>query len=265
MKQNMKKLNLLFILSVLLLSLFLVSCQTNVSNNLIKGNNTDITIQNTLNVTNFKFVTKEGFEIYGTLYNAENEKNKVLLLHGFGQSQDNYFDLAKYLSDKGITAITMDFRGHGKSIFRENNELHSQDLTLDDYNSFAGDINGVVRFLESKNMSNNFSIVGSDIGANTALLFASQNKQIVNKVILISPSLNYYGITTKQAIFDYTNELYIVTSVNDDISFEPSQYLYDNSNSTKKQLKLYVGSEHGLSLLTKETGLKESIANWLVK
>lgn len=39
----------------------------------------------------------------------------VILCHGFGESKEDYFELARFLSDKGLAAFAMDMMGHGES------------------------------------------------------------------------------------------------------------------------------------------------------
>lgn len=262
---------LFLFLIVMALALFLVSCNTDINKDTIKLNeSTTDSLEKTKNFEQlrFKYISLDGFEIYGNVYvpnkNIKKEDSKqVLLLHGWGQNQKVYDELVNLLVANNITAITMDFRGHGQSTYKKGTEFLPQHLTLDDYASFSKDINGVKLYLESKEMSSKFSIIGSDIGANVALLYASENNDTVNKVVLLSPSLNYYGITTKEAVLKYFGALYIVTTVDDKLSFEPSRTLYDLSNSTKKEFKLYGGSEHGTSILVKERPSLDLILNWI--
>lgn len=225
-----------YVFFFIILFAFVVSCSSNIRQDSLNLNQTDSYLSST-EVSKFKYLTKDGFEIHGALYKNKhgvNEKNYVLLLYGFGQNKSVYDNLKDYLVNEGFDVITLDYRGHGESIFRNNIELHSNDLTLDDFSSMPSDINGVLLYLEAKNISKTISIIGSDIGANIALNFAVKNNATVQNLILISPSLNYYGIKVQREIEKYFGSLYLVTSVDDSVSYEPSKILYDASKSEKK-------------------------------
>jgi pimeloyl-ACP methyl ester carboxylesterase len=265
---------ILLILLILLSLLFLISCKTDVGKNSIFINQStfdNATAKEEYEIHKFKYFTKDGFEIYGNLYLPLRNKQKninpknVLLIHGWGQNQDIYNNFVNYLLDNNITVITIDLRGHGKSTYKKGVEIYPQDLTLEDYSLISDDINGVVEYLLLKDVNPVFSIVGSDIGANIGLNFASENDEVVEKLILVSPSLNYYGITAKEQIQNYNKSLLFITSVSDSISYEASKLLHELSNSTKKEIKLYSGSDHGTSLFIKEMGLMDYILNWIIR
>ena len=259
---------IMFILIVLLLFAFLMcSCKTNTEKdiNVVINNSIVQKEESKVKVTAFKFLSKDGFEIYSTLYAVNNPQTQVLLLHGFRGKQEDYAELVQVLTEKNINVITLDFRGHGKSIFKNNVEIREQDLTLSDYNYLSTDLEGVINYLDSKNLNSNFSIVGSDLGANVALLFATKHNNAVKKLILLSPSQNYYGVITTDAIKKYNNSLYVVTSISDDLSYEGSKFVYDNSISEDKEFKLYSGSGHGAQIFLYERGMFDKVSFWLLK
>jgi lysophospholipase len=264
---NMNKKSIIIVVILLILAFFICSCKTNIRQDINSSFNNSIEQkeESKVQITPFKFLTKDGFEIYSTLYQVKNPKAQVLLLHGFRGKQEDYAELTKILNEKDINVITLDFRGHGKSIFRTNIEINEQDLNLQDYTSLSSDLEGVIIYLDSKNLNSNFSIVGSDLGANVALVFATKHNDSVKKLILLSPSQNYYGVITTDTIKKYNNSLYIVTSVSDDLSYEGSKYLYDNSISEDKEFKLYSSSGHGVQMFLYEMGLFDKVSFWLLK
>jgi len=62
-----------------------------------------------------EFAGSEGNRLVADLYAAENARGLVLLAHGGGQTRHSWGGTARALAAQGVTAITMDQRGHGDS------------------------------------------------------------------------------------------------------------------------------------------------------
>ncbi|MGB5214977.1 MAG: alpha/beta hydrolase [Anderseniella sp.] len=79
-----------------------------------------------------EFTGSENNRLVADLYAADNPRGLVLLAHGGGQTRHSWGGTARALAARGITAVTMDQRGHGDSDWVESSAY--------DFYSFAGDM-----------------------------------------------------------------------------------------------------------------------------
>ena len=161
------------------------------------------------------------------------------------------------------------YRRHGESIStQDGNAISYQSFTEGDFNKMALDVKAAKQFLiENKNANpNRMAIIGASIGANIALNHAASDPNAIKTVILISPGLNYKGISTLDAITKYNNPIYIAATEGDSESAKDSQMLCDKINCGS-HLKIYEGSsEHGTNMLMDQSlnpPLQDSIMSWL--
>ena len=104
-------------------------------------------------------------------------------------------------------------------------------------------------------------IIGSSIGANTALNFAAAHST-VEKIVLLSPGLNYKGISTQENAPNVKAKALIVASMEDSYGFSSSQTLAQQiPNSEFRQL---ANAGHGTNMF-KGTDLENEIGNWIAK
>lgn len=78
------------------------------------------------------FTGSEGNRLVADMYGADNPRGLVLLAHGGGQTRHSWGGTARALAAHGITAVTMDQRGHGDSDWVESSAY--------DFHAFADDM-----------------------------------------------------------------------------------------------------------------------------
>ena len=68
-------------------------------------------------VEEISFVNESGTKLSGTLFRSNDSKIAIVFAHSFvrGQDQSGLFPLAKELAELGITSLTFDFPGYGKT------------------------------------------------------------------------------------------------------------------------------------------------------
>jgi len=59
--------------------------------------------------------SNEGFSLHATVFPATSPKAEVVLLHGFAEHSGRYARVIEAFNTAGITVLTYDHRGHGKS------------------------------------------------------------------------------------------------------------------------------------------------------
>lgn len=110
-----------------------------------------------------EFTGSECNRLVADLYAADNARGLVLLAHGGGQTRHSWGGTARALAARGITAVTMDQRGHGDSDWVESSAY--------DFNSFAGDMGCVASQIRDRTGFKP-AIVGASLGG-LAGLFAA--------------------------------------------------------------------------------------------
>ncbi|GIU00160.1 hypothetical protein TSL6_06660 [Sulfurovum sp. TSL6] len=71
--------------------------------------------------TELSLTTEDGFELHGWLVKPKNTMKTtpiVLLAHQFGSDHTSWDSLMKRLHEKGMATLSVDLRGHGKSIMQ---------------------------------------------------------------------------------------------------------------------------------------------------
>ena len=96
----------------------------------------------------------------------------VLLLHGWGGNLNSFRFLENYLVSKNYSVITLDFPGFGGS------DMPLETFELDDYYKIVSEL------IEKENIEK-VNIVAHSFGGRVALLFAYNQPQKINKLVLV--------------------------------------------------------------------------------
>ena len=181
------------------------------------------------------FTTDDGVTIKGTYWERDTDK-ELVLLHMLGRDRT---DWNKFAGSADYTVLAIDLRGHGES------DGDWQSFSDPDFNKMILDVKAANEFL-----SGDVIVVGASLGANVALSYADNYP--VAGIVLLSPANDYRGVDTRAAITRYRRPLLIVTSRNDEQSYNPSITMYNSAPSDAKQLKTYDDAGHGTRMFIKE-------------
>lgn len=132
------------------------------------------------------FKAEDGAVLEGDFLPPAPGKVTLILLHGYQSNRPEWEPFAEFCNSRGIGAFYYDLRGHG----------NSQGQTTD-FDKMVSDLDKAVEFLETKFGVDRKKIAvgGASIGANIALKYFSRNMS-APFAILLSPGLNYQGLTT---------------------------------------------------------------------
>ncbi len=191
------------------------------------------------------FTTDDNLTIFAKYWHRGTEK-KIILLHMLGRDSSNWEEFAENLP---YTTIAIDLRGHGQS---DGDWQSFQDA---DFNNMILDVKAANEFTGGETV-----VIGASIGANVALNYADNYD--ADGIALLSPSYDYRGVDTRAAIARYKGALLIVSSRDDEQSYNPSISMHNLSPSDKKQLKTYDDAGHGTDMLDKED-LDDLILQWI--
>lgn len=209
----------------------------------------------------------DGVAIAGDYYRRD-AKRGIVLLHMMPATKESWREFARKLNGRGWDVLAIDLRGHGASSGGPEGYLAFSDQ---DHQKSILDVDAGVVFLESKGIPREeIAIIGASIGANLALWYASDHPEI-RQVVLLSPGLDYRGITTEalarklqpgQRVFFATSRDDIRSGGN---NAQMNQRLYELvPEGVEKNLIVYDAAGHGTDMFGKEKpDLAEEILHWL--
>jgi len=148
--------------------------------------------------------------------------------------------------------LTLDMRGHGETRGVKNWSLAEEDLQL------------VWEWLVAQPGvdEEKTAVMGGSIGANMALRTGA-NIDAVSTVVLLSPGLDYRGVTTEDALVTWGKRpLLIVASEDDGYAVDSSRTLAEQAEGEAK-LQMYESAGHGTNMFNAEPELTTLIADWL--
>jgi pimeloyl-ACP methyl ester carboxylesterase len=218
------------------------------------------------------FLTDDGVLIVGTYYSPPSHQtnpNAVILLHMLGRNRNDWNAFASTLSNRnnGFAVLSIDLRGHGESINLDGKTISFQSFTPTDFNRMVLDVKAAKHFLVTQKsiLPNNIAIVGASIGANIGLKFAASDPSI-KAVVLLSPGLDYRGVTTSDSIRQYTNPIYIATAGRDPIAGKDPQTLCNMINCGNHLMIYQDSNSHGTDMFSDSSlnpSLGKLIISWL--
>ncbi len=113
-------------------------------------------------------------------------RGDVLLIHGLNNDKDedgSFVKLSEILSQNSYNVMRFDFRAHGDS------QGETKDVTIQgELNDLVSSIKRFDSLLESKS---SYILVASSFGASASIIYASQQPDRVNRLVLWNPVLDY--------------------------------------------------------------------------
>jgi pimeloyl-ACP methyl ester carboxylesterase len=201
---------------------------------------------------------EDGLALQAAFYAAGGLQNApgVLLLHMLGSSRQAWDDvgLAEALAEAGYAVLALDMRGHGATGGGKNWDAAEDDhQRVWDYFVGRDEVDGAQT-----------AVIGASIGSNMALI-AAANEPAIRTAVLLSPGLDYRGVTTEDRLADYGERpLLIVASEEDGYAANSSRTLAETAVGETK-LELYNGAGHGTNMFAAKPELTSLILEWLAQ
>lgn len=218
-----------------------------------------------------QYQTKDGFMINATLGFPKEKRDKyplVVLLHSIGYSSAYWCSVKDDFKKAGFAVLAIDFRGHGKSIYTAN--FHKRTwmyLPNKSFEKYPSDVQGMIKYVadNNKNVSlKNIVIVGGDVGANTAIIAASQMKIKPKALVLLSPSVRFKGLYTPICLADLgAVPILTIVSAKDPYSKSQAYYLKRFAQGAFS-VKVYPNGGAGMLMLKVNKSMSVDIVNWVV-
>ncbi|GAB4271123.1 MAG: hypothetical protein Kow0080_16190 [Candidatus Promineifilaceae bacterium] len=207
-------------------------------------------------VENVTVPAEDGLLLQATMYRPAEGQHLpgIILLHMLGSSRQAWQEtgLPDQLVAQGYAVLALDMRGHGETGGERNWGLAEQDVGVI-WAYFSG-----LEWVDAEKTA----VIGASIGANLALRFAV-NQPKVQAVVLLSPGLDYRGVTTLDALTRYgSRPLFVAASEEDSYAAESSMTLAEQAGESA-QLQMLVGAGHGTNMLNAEPALETAVITWL--
>jgi len=175
------------------------------------------------------FSTEDGGQIGASFFKADDSK-AVIFAHGAIFDKESWYFLAEALQRKGVSALSIDFRGYGSS-------------TAGNTSKKMFDILGAISYLEQQGFTD-ISVVGASMGGAAVLLALNKNSVAVQKAILLAPAGGPGIVSTT------TDKLFIVSQ--SERMFSSVMGIY-NASAGPKQIQIYPGNTHAQHLFMSVT------------
>ncbi|MCA9959257.1 MAG: alpha/beta fold hydrolase [Anaerolineales bacterium] len=177
----------------------------------------------------------------------------VLLLHMLGSERQAWEQagVMAALVEAGYAVLALDMRGHGATGGKSDWQLAQDDVQrVWSYLAERPDVAGTET-----------AVVGASIGANLALITAAAHDD-VRTAVLLSPGLDYRGVTTEDALAAYGERpLLIVASEKDTYAANSSRTLHEQAAAAT--LHLYQDAGHGTQMFAAQPDLIPMLLDWL--
>ncbi|MCI0329425.1 MAG: lysophospholipase [candidate division Zixibacteria bacterium] len=216
----------------------------------------------------FSAKAEDGLVLKGTLYLPEGAKEAcpvVLLLPQMANDRKSWGDFPKKLSAAGYAVLAMDQRGHGESVWQGKKKKIYSKFTNSEFAKMVTDLDTAIAVLAKQKKVDvaRVAVLGASIGANVAVVYASGHPA-VRAVALLSPGLDYRGITTSEAAAAYGDRPALVVAAKSDGYSAHSAGKLAEKMGTSATLKIYAGKEHGTRFFTEEKDFGAFLFDWTV-
>ncbi len=197
----------------------------------------------------------------------------VILIHGLNGNNGDWLTLPETLVNKGYAVFAYDARGHFKSTRKTNGYKTSwRRFQNKDWKQLPRDVERIIRFFEKDEADevgqvdvSRVALIGSKIGANTAILTAGRDlNDTIKALIALSPSLDYKGLDTTKPIINYRNPIFLMASHSDIVSYEATELLYRWALGAKA-IKLFKNIGTGTDMLRNNPEIQTYITTWLAR
>jgi pimeloyl-ACP methyl ester carboxylesterase len=197
----------------------------------------------------------DGSKVNAVATVQQGSKTGVLMAHMLGRDSRDWTYLAKKLHQAKFSTLAVDLRGHGQS------SKAGSTLSAEDYPAMLGDLNAGLAYLKGRGVTE-ISCVGASIGANLCAQLGAQNPDIVN-LVLLSPGLNYKGITSADALKAYGKRPVLIVAAEDDRFAPRSATALEGVAIGQVHYELLAEGGHGTKMLTRAPSLENTVMSWL--
>ena len=201
------------------------------------------------------FPSLDGTSLAGEIYESSTRPAPgVVLVHMLSRNRGDWRDLPDRIREAGITALTIDLRGHGASSGSQG-----------DLKGMVQDVRAAVQWLGTRGNvpPAAIAIVGASMGGSLALLAAEVLPQ-VRAVGVLSPSSDYRGLRTDLSLIKRlgSRRLWFAASAEDPLAARTMRDMAAEPSGPREQV-LSNARAHGTVLLDRDGDVGRALVDWL--
>ena len=201
------------------------------------------------------FPSLDGTSLAGEIYESSTRPAPgVVFVHMLSRNRGDWRDLPDRIREAGITALTIDLRGHGASSGSQG-----------DLKGMVQDVRAAVQWLGTRGNvpPAAIAIVGASMGGSLALLAAEALPQ-VQAVGVLSPSSDYRGLRTDLSLIKRlgSRRLWFAASAEDPLAARTMRDMAAEPSGPREQV-LSNARAHGTVLLDRDGDVGRALVDWL--
>ncbi len=228
-------------------------------------------LTNTSQAAELTLTTKQGFHLKADFYQPKEGTNRaVLLLHQCNADRTMYYGIAHELTQRGLHALSLDFRWFGESTKGKVDIKELAKLPPEKRKNpwpmimehWGEDVQLAYDFLrKTVGKNGTIGVIGASCGGGQAKVLAEVNP--INAIGFFSSAVIH---DDEESIPKYKTKLAkiptLFISSEQDGTFIGTQKGFALNENIHSQLISYKGDEHGEPLLDQDKHLVKTIANW---
>ncbi|MBK7140890.1 MAG: alpha/beta hydrolase [bacterium] len=218
--------------------------------------------------TEMKSVARDSLVICSTTFGRSGKAASTFVcLPMMGHTRDSFFPLKDSLTELSKRTDSVNFslptwrifdmRGHGCSVKRGEATLSWESMTETEFAKYPADIADALKG------TSNLILIGASIGANTAALLTEEMPEI-QRMILLSPGLNYRGLEPADAIMAFKGKILLVASSSDEYSYKSVREMA-SLNPDHCTLMIFDGDAHGTDIINDNPAAMQALVDWILK
>jgi alpha-beta hydrolase superfamily lysophospholipase len=191
----------------------------------------------------------------------------VILAHMYPATKESWAPFQDVLAKRGLASLAVDLRGHGESTKAvEGQTLDYRKFTDAEHLSSMEDLRAAYEWISTRGIeTNKIAVAGASVGANLALRLLAENP-LIPAALLLSPGLNYHGVTTGDVV-PFVNPhqavQMIVSRGDDDESVRAADQILALLAVEMKGVKKLSNAGHGTRMFEGDAALMGEAADWL--
>ncbi len=208
--------------------------------------------------------TSDGVQLGATLYPVEAPSPPSLVLVPMQGSDGSVWQaFAARAQRAGFMCIALDLRGSGRSVTRNGQRIVQRSFDTEAWLAAVNDIEAARSALLDHGASpRDIVVMGAGLGANLTLRYALNHPEIP-AIVLLSPGLDYQGVTTETQIEAFGNRpILLMTSVGDAYASSSCTEL-KRAASGLCELRQYPGAAQGTAILDNSEDALQQVFAWL--
>lgn len=210
------------------------------------------------------FTTKDGCKLEA-FYSAPSSGALVFInVHGLGSDKNEWGGWQGELAARGYGWLSIDLRGHGASVSCGGKKADYRNFTRVDWGKASRDIEAAAGWLKKKKISD-IVFCGASVGANLALKAAAEGATKPAGVVLLSPGMDYAGITPELYLAKAPKRLLFAAASDDPYAWQSAaalSRLAAKSGLTPSAIDGGLG--HGVNMF-KSPGTSSKVLDWAGK